>query len=359
MKVHQIEEIIVIGSGNWGLALAVLFANRFPVRVWTVDAKMAEHLRANRQAPGHFFSCPIPESIVIEEKFGSPLDEQRALVVIAVPSGQMQSVAGELGRHASRPLVVSVSKGFNADQQCTMSEVIRREIPEATVIVLSGPTIAREVAEGKPTRAVLAGKDLSHLALVKEALHNDVIFFEVSPDPAHHELCAALKGLVAIAVGMADRLALGANAQGVIMMEGIQEMGQVLSFFGVHNTVAYGCSGAADLIATCISPNSRNRRLGGYFAEGLGLQEALDKVGMTVEGVAMSQTIETLWSLNVSIPLINMVNSVLLGRHRDVTQELIAVISGTTMSRREERHSVPRTLRCFPPTDSNQARKLA
>lgn len=321
------DEIIVIGAGNWGLALASLFSRTRRVRVWAIDDAVARQLRDHRRNPGHFFPYPIPESVVIEAKHTTPFDESRALVVIAVPSSRVRSAARELGRHARSPLVLSVSKGFDVERQCTMSEVIRSEIPGASVVVLTGPTIANEVAEGKPTRAVLACEDLTALALVKESLKNDVISFEIGRNPAHHEICAALKGIIAIAVGMADGLGLGANAQGVIMTQGIRELATVGSFFGIPEQVAFGVSGAGDLITTCLSADSRNRRLGALFAKGLMLEQALEQVRMTVEGVAMSRTIETLWALNVSIPLVHMVNAVLRGERSDLRAELTALIA--------------------------------
>ncbi len=326
MEQRSIRRIIVIGSGNWGLTLACLFRRCCPVRVWTVDAEMAARLNANRADPAPFFWQAIPPEIVIEEKFATPFDPWETLLIPAVPSGQVRSVAREIASRADRPLILSVSKGFDAQAQCTLSETFRQEIPGAVVLVLSGPTIAREVADGKPTRAVLAGDDLLHLALVKEALRNDVLFFEVSRSPTHHEICAALKGLVAIAVGLADGLDLGANLQGILMTEGIREMGIVASFFGMPREVAYGLSGSGDLIATCIAPDSRNRKLGTYLAQGMTLKQALQTVGMTVEGVAMSKAIETLWALDVSIPLIHFVNAVLLGRCADIRQGLYDVI---------------------------------
>ncbi len=326
MAEHIIEEIIVIGSGNWSLALAVLFSKNFPVRVWTIDGAMAEQINANRKKPGFFYKYPIPKSIVIEEKYTGSFDQEKTLVIMAVPSGQVHSVARELAQRSTHPLVLSVSKGFDAQRQCTMSNLIKTEIPNASVVVLTGPTIANEVAQGKPTRAVLACEDLMALALVKESLRNDVISFEVSPNPMHHEICAALKGIVAIAVGLAEGLELGCNVQGIVMTEGIKEMATVASFFDIPQTAAYGISGAADLIATCISPDSRNVRLGKYLAETNTLEDALNKVGMAVEGVAMSKTIEMLWSLDVSIPLIHMVNGIILGRSKDINQEFKELI---------------------------------
>jgi glycerol-3-phosphate dehydrogenase (NAD(P)+) len=322
-----ITDIIVIGSGNWGLALASRFGRNRPTRVWALNEALAKQINAHRDCPGEFFPYPLPKDVLVEAKYASGFDEKTALFILAVPSSQVRSAAAELGSRAKQPLVLSVSKGFDAERQCTMSEVVRQEIPQAKVVVLTGPTIANEVAEGKPTRAVLAGDDLMHLARVKQALANDVLSFEVSRNPTHHEICASLKGLVAIAAGLADGLALGANAQGILMTEGIREMGVVASFFGIAESVAYGISGAADLITTCISRHSRNRQLGVALAEGLGLDAALAKVNMTVEGVAMSQTIETLWALDVSIPLFHRVNGILQGRDRDRRAALEAVIT--------------------------------
>ncbi len=322
MTEHTIEQIVTIGSGNWGMSLACLFAKRLPTRVWTIDKAMADEINAHRDHPGPGHKYPIDESITIEPKYSSTVDPTKTLFILAVPSSQVASAARELGQVTPNPLVLSVSKGFDAVRFRTMSEVIRSEVPGASVVVLTGPTIANEVSAGKPTRAVLASRDLMHLARVKTALANDVISFEASPDPSHHEICAALKGLVAIAVGMAHGLDLGTNSMGVLMTEGIRELGVVASFFHIPAQVAYGVSGAGDLITTCISPDSRNRKLGSLLAQGLTLEQALAKVGMTVEGVAMSETIKTLWSLEVSIPLINMVNRVLCWEGGDIRREI-------------------------------------
>ncbi len=324
---QEIKEIIVIGSGNWGLALAVLFSKKHAVRVWTIDEALATRINEHRNEPGHFYNHPIPQKIKIEEKYASDFDESKTLFVMAVPSSQVRRAAKELAQHTTSPLVLSVSKGFDVDQQCTMSVVIKNEIPASSVVVLTGPTIANEVADGLPTRAVLACEDLTTLALIKDTLKNDVISFEISRNPSHHEILAALKGIVAIAVGMADGLEMGTNIMGVLMTQGLKEMATVASFFDIDEDIAFGVSGAGDLITTCISKDSRNRRLGAEMASGLTLEGALEKVRMTVEGVAMSQTIETLWSLDVSIPLIHMVNGILRGGKKDIRRELTDLIS--------------------------------
>lgn len=327
---YSIDTVVILGAGNWGLALASVCCKSYAVRLWTKDAAAAKDLcngprvAAIRQASQS--TDGKRSQVIVEEKFASDVNPQKSLFILAVPSGQVRSVARDLGQRYREPLVVSVSKGFDAERQRTMSEVIQQEIPGAKVVVLTGPTIANEVAAGKPTQAVLACADLMHLALVKEVLRNDVINFEVSRNPAHHEICAALKGIVAIAVGMADGLALGANAQGVLITQGLRELAVVASFFGIPESVVYGVSGAGDLITTCISPDSRNRRLGQSLAQGRTLQQALAEVQMTVEGVAMSKTIETLWSLDVSIPLFHLVHDILSGEAPQIEKELRGLI---------------------------------
>ena len=324
---HTIDEIIVIGSGNWGLALASLFAANRPTRVWTIDQAIADQINTHRDRPGDFYIYPLPASLTVEPKYASDFDPETTLVILAVPSSRLVDVAAELGSRVESPLVLTVSKGYDAQRLCTMSEVVSREIPGAAVVVLTGPTIANEVAQGKPTRAVLASDDLVHLGVVREALANDVISLEVARNPAHHEICGALKGIVAIAVGMADGLDLGANIQGVLMTEGLREMAAVASFFNIPEPLTYGISGAGDLITTCISPDSRNRRLGAALARGLTPDEALKDVGMTIEGLAMSRTIETLWALDVSIPLFHMVNGIVQGRHNDIRAQLTELLA--------------------------------
>lgn len=332
---RSIEALVVIGSGNWGLTLASLFSTLGatkegvprPTRLWTIDAATASRLNADRNNPSPTYPRPLPKGLIVEEKYAVDFDPNKTLVVLAVPSGQVRTASRELGQHAVHPLILSVSKGFDAEQQRTMSEVIQDEIPGACVVVLTGPTIANEVAQGKPTKAVLACENLMHLALVKDALRNDVISFEVSRNPQHHEICGALKGIVAIAAGLAEGLELGANVQGVLMTEGLKELAMVAAFFGIPESVAFGISGAGDLITTCISPDSRNRRMGVLLARGRTLQQALSDVRMTVEGVAMSQTIETLWALDVSIPLFHMVNAILRGERCDPRKEIASLIA--------------------------------
>jgi len=322
--VESFKEAIVIGAGNWGRPIAGLLSGNVPVRLWTIDQREAESLNARYEQlwPKAKRVCEI----VIEPKFASSFSEDDTLIVMAVPSSQIPSVAEELARHTTRPTILSVSKGFDIDWFCTPSGMIIRQIPRAMVVCLTGPTIANEVAVGMPTTAVLSSDHLAVLARIKEGLRNDVINFEVARNPRQHEVCAALKGIVAIGVGMADGLSLGVNFQSVVIARGIKEMVRIASFFDIPKDIVYGLSGIGDVMTTCMSHNSRNRKLGYFIGKGLKLQEALDRVEMTVEGVAMAKTIQTLWSLDVSIPVFHFINDAIFDKKLDLRREFIDVL---------------------------------
>lgn len=304
---EKFKAAIVIGAGNWGRPFAGLLSCNICVRLWTMDEREAAAVVARRDE--YFPKVTCVNEIIIEPKFASEFSEAECLIVMAVPSSQVSSVAAELSACVKRPTILSLSKGFDIERFCTPSQLIQREIPEAKLLCLTGPTIANEVGRGLPTTAVLSSEHFAELAKVKSVLKNDTVNFEIERNPAHHELCAALKGIIAIGVGMADGLGLGVNFQSVIITRGIREMVRVASFFDIPSDVVFGLSGIGDVMTTCISPESRNRQLGYFVGQGDSLQDALTKVGMTVEGVAMSKTIETLWSLDVSIPLFHFVNN--------------------------------------------------
>jgi glycerol-3-phosphate dehydrogenase (NAD(P)+) len=321
---EKLKAAIVIGAGNWGRPLAGLLARNVPVRLWTIDHAEADSIIARRDELLHKNSRA--QKIVIEPKFTSNIAEQDTLIVMAVPSSQVSDVAAELASHTTAPTVLSLSKGFDIDRFCTPGGMIVRQIPKAKVVCLTGPTIANEINMGLPTTAVLSSDHLAELARVKEVLRNDVINFVIDRNPVHHEVCAALKGIVAIGVGMAEGLELGINFQSVVITQGIKEMTRIASFFDIPEEVVYGLSGIGDVMTTCMSPDSRNRKLGCLIGRGLSLKEALTQVQMTVEGVSMSKTIETLWSLDVSISLFHFIDNAIFNKNPDLRGDFIKLI---------------------------------
>jgi glycerol-3-phosphate dehydrogenase (NAD(P)+) len=275
--------IIVIGAGNWGTTLAKLFVGTSEVVLCTHSVEHADeiniHHENQRYLPGIFLR-PSLMAVALSEVVFVPED----LIVLAVPSRVLPDlVTGLRSRLLGNPLVCA-TKGFQHASFKTMGQLVRETIPESPLIVLSGPNIARELAAGLPSKAVLASHDLTALTKTARALRNDTLIFELSRDVDGVELCAALKGVIAVGVGIADGLALGDNMTALLMTYGLREFVEIAEFLEIRHKTIYGIAGLGDLIATCISPNSRNRHFGRLLGQGVKTTEALTQVGMVVEG---------------------------------------------------------------------------
>lgn len=316
--------IIVIGSGNWGTTLALLFSQRNDVRLWTINQQEADIINEARENTISLPGVPLPEHMVVEAKFSTPILRDD-LVLIAIPSRKIEELAAEM---ANIPpcIVLNASKGVKHQDLSTIGEVVDRLLPQVRFANLSGPTIAREIADGLPAKAILASEDIALLFQLQEALENDLLSFEFSRDVQGIELCASLKGLIAIAVGLADGFGFKTNIFGLIMTYGLSEFTQVMEFLGVQTKTVYGIAGMGDLITTCLSENSRNRRFGRMLASGLSRDEALHEVGMEVEGVSMAKTVRKLAKFNLSIPLINCVTRIIFDEVEDRRKELLTTL---------------------------------
>lgn len=301
---------IVVGAGNWGTTLACIFSNHHHVSLWTNSASHALEINSQRENKKYLKGIRLPPMVRAIEKFAEPVRDDD-IIIIAVPSSKVRDVAHELRQVIRIQPIVCASKGFEHQSLKTMSEVIQDELPTTPVIVLTGPNIAREVAEGKPTKAVLASKDFAAVTRVVRILKNDHLKFEVCRDVKGVELCAALKGIIAIGVGIADGLCLGKNFTGILMTYGLREFTQISEFMGISVKTIYGIAGLGDLIATCLSRNSRNWRFGYLLGKGAQRDRALQRVGMVVEGVQMAKTIAELGDLNIPIPLFSTISKII------------------------------------------------
>lgn len=298
--------IHVIGAGNWGTTLAKLFAGSNQASLCThshAHAAEINELHENRRyLPGVTLPRSLSAVALADAVFAS--DD---VVVLAVPSRALPDVAGQLRDTVGGLPLVCATKGFQHASFRTMGQMVRDMVPESPLIVLSGPNIARELAAGLPSKAVLASHDLTTLTRVARILRNDTLIFELSRDVDGVELCAALKGVIAVGVGIADGLALGDNMTALLMTAGLREFVEIAEFLEIRHKTIYGIAGLGDLITTCISPNSRNRRFGRLLGQGVPTSEALEQVGMVVEGVQMARTIVEMGDLNIAIPLFSMI----------------------------------------------------
>jgi len=298
--------VYVIGAGNWGTTLAKLFADTSDVILCTHSAEHADEINSNHENKRYLSGILLPSSLMAVA-LSEVVFKPDASVVLAVPSRALPDLVHELRPRLNGNPLVCATKGFQHASFKTMGQLVRESIPESPLIVLSGPNIARELAAGLPSKAVLASHNLTVLTRVARALRNNTLVFELSRDVDGVELCAALKGVIAVGVGIADGLELGDNMTALLMTYGLREFVEIAEFLEIRHKTIYGIAGLGDLITTCISPNSRNRRFGRLLGQGVLTADALIQVGMVVEGVQMARTIVEMGDLNIRIPLFSTI----------------------------------------------------
>ena len=292
--------IVIIGTGNWGSTLAGLVNPEQSVRLWCETAELVGPTRALLKGV-HGARRP---SITVEPAFSSPVTPDDILI-LAVPSSQIGPAARRIGDEikAPYPAIVTASKGLERATFRTMSQVISAILPEATVAVLSGPNIAKEIAAGRPAKAMLGCEDVHVLLAIAKALACPRFHLDMTRDKVDVELCAAMKGVFAIGAGVIEARSLGCNFMGLMMAFGLREIAQVARFLGISTSHVFGIAGLGDLVATCFSPDSRNFRLGQLLARGAPLAEALAKVGMVVEGAMAASAVSEMAALRLQVPL--------------------------------------------------------
>ena len=305
-------KISVIGAGTWGTALAILLhGNGNQVTIWSALPGEVEELnstRVHRNLP----KAKIPSEIEITGDLKSAMEE-RDLLVLAVPSVFVRSTARRM-REFLRPgqIVVNVAKGIEEDTLKTLTEIIEEELPGVQVAALSGPSHAEEVSRGLPTTCV-AGAHKKHVAeLVQGIFMSQVFRVYTSPDILGIELGSALKNVIALAAGMADGLGYGDNTKAALITRGIAEISRLGIDMGGRLETFAGLTGIGDLIVTCASMHSRNRRAGILMGQGHTMEEAMKEVNMVVEGVHSAKAALALSRrYGVSMPIVEQVNAVL------------------------------------------------
>ncbi len=310
------ESITVVGTGSWGTTLALLQARHGrSVTLLTRSAAEADALRAagehTRYAPGASF----PPTLTVESDPARALADC-GLVLIAVPSQTMRANAERLKPYLrSDTIILSCAKGFERGSLKRMSEVLADVLPEhATRIgALSGPNIAREIQEGKPATAVVAAADHDEAEIAQRLLNAPVFRVYTGDDVVGIELAGALKNIIALGAGIADGLNAGDNAKAAFMTRGLAEIARLGIVLGAHPLTFAGLAGLGDLVATCASPWSRNRRMGEALARGLTLEQALAQLGGQVaEGVTTVQTARELAAQHgVELPIADQLYQVL------------------------------------------------
>ena len=306
-------EIGVIGSGSWGTALAlVLNKNGHHVTIWSYLKEEADEIRKKRENPSKLPGVHIPEEIEITTDLQGSV-EGKDVVVLAVPSMATRATAKKMCPYVKEEqILVNVAKGIEEGTLKTLSEQIEEEIPQADVAVLSGPSHAEEVGKCIPTTCVVGAHSRETAEYLQNIFMSKVFRVYTTPDMLGMELGGALKNVIALAAGMADGLGYGDNTKAALITRGIAEIARLgIKMGGIPETF-YGLTGIGDLIVTCASVHSRNRKAGYLIGQGKSMQEAMDEVGMIVEGVYSAKAaIRLAQKYQVELPIIEQVNKIL------------------------------------------------
>ena len=277
-------KITVLGSGAWGTALSlVLLENGHQVTLWSYTREESQTLRDNRENP-MLKGVPLPDTLALTDDMSCV--KGCGLVVLATPSFAVRATAAKL-RNLADPgtILVSVSKGIEKDTSLRLSQVIEEEVgDQCPVVVLSGPSHAEEVGRRIPTGVVAAADDRAVAEQVQDLFMNHRFRVYTSDDRVGTELCAALKNIIALCAGCCDGMGCGDNTKALLMTRGLAEMARLGVALGGRKETFTGLAGVGDLIVTCTSMHSRNRRCGILIGQGKGIQEAIREVGAVVEG---------------------------------------------------------------------------
>lgn len=303
----------VMGAGSWGTALALLLeSNGHEVTVWSISQEEVDLLNSKREHEKKLPGVKIPESI----RFTSNMQEAvegMDVVILAVPSVFTRSTARSMRSFVREgQILVNVSKGIEETTLMTLTDQIEEEIPQANVAVLSGPSHAEEVGRKLPTTVVVGAKTKECAEYLQNIFMNEVFRVYISPDILGIELGGSLKNVIALAAGVADGLGYGDNTKAALITRGIAEITRLGVKMGGQPETFSGLTGIGDLIVTCASVHSRNRKAGFLMGQGMSMQEAMDEVQMVVEGVYSAKAAKALADkYEVSMPIVDEVNKVL------------------------------------------------
>lgn len=299
-------KLTVLGAGCWGLTLTWLLTNNFEkVTVWGRDVDISDELRTKK-------SVKKPIEIQLQDKVEVTSDLEKAvldadIILLVVATSGIREVCKNLAKIGLKKhqILVNTSKGLELPSLMRMSEVMKEELPDANIAILSGPTLAKEVLAGCPTAASVACENMEIAKYVQEKLTVPSKFrLYTNDDVIGVELGGSLKNVIAIASGFAGALNLGDNCKGALLTRGMAEIVRISVALGAKPATLYDLSGMGDLIATCSSPLSRNYTVGSMIGKGKKINDILSELGSVAEGVKTSKAVcELAKKLNLEVPV--------------------------------------------------------
>mgnify|MGYP002802929807 FL=1 len=303
----------VLGAGSWGTALSVLLSdNGHQVTVWSIDENEVKMLSEKREHELKLPGVKLPDDMVITGDLEQTV-KGKDFLVLAVPSPFTRSTARKMSPFvAEGQIIVAVAKGIEEAPLLTLSRQLAQAIAQADVAVLSGPSHAEEVGRRLPTTCVIGAKTRKTAEYLQSMFISNVFRVYTSPDILGIELGGSLKNVIALAAGIADGLGYGDNTKAALITRGIAEIARLGVKMGGKIETFTGLTGIGDLIVTCASVHSRNRKAGYLIGQGMSMKEAMDEVKMVVEGVYSAKAAAKLAKkYDVRMPIVDEVNAVL------------------------------------------------
>lgn len=324
----MIRNISVIGAGSMGTAVSILLANNgHNVKMWSPFIEEVEMINTFREQKDKLPGAIVPEKVVCTADFAEIMNFSD-ITVLVIPSQTIRDNAVKMSSYIKdEKVVVCFSKGLEKGTGYRMSEIIKQEIPSVQVVAMSGPCHAEELSKGIPTAYVAASENRKAAELIQECFMSPRFRVYTNPDIIGVELGGAIKNVIALCAGISDGLGFGDNTKAALMTRGIAEMSRLGVAMGAQTQTFSGLAGIGDLIVTCTSMHSRNRRAGILIGQGKTVEEALKEVKMVVEGVFTTEPVYKLASeLNVKMPITAEAYEILFNG-KDARQAVVDLMS--------------------------------
>jgi glycerol-3-phosphate dehydrogenase (NAD(P)+) len=306
--------VAVIGAGSWGTAVAALACHNAPTTLWARRADLAAEIDGRHTNTAYLPDCELPAELRSTSDLAEAVSGAD-LIVMGVPSHGFRSVLAEAASAIAAGVpVISLSKGVEQVTLKRMTEVVAEVLPGHPAGVLTGPNLAKEIMAGHPAASVVALTDTDLATEVQQVFASPTFRVYTNPDVVGCEVAGALKNVMAIAAGMADGMGFGDNTKAALMTRGLAELTRLGVALGGHPLTFSGLAGMGDLVATCMSRQSRNRHVGEELGKGRRLEEIVAEMNMVAEGVKTTRAVvELAQQVEVEMPIAEQVSNVLAG----------------------------------------------
>lgn len=336
------EKIGIIGGGSWGTALAILLRNNnHDVDMWFRNKEQVESIKETRENSKYLPNIKIPDEITISNDIEEVI-YKKDIIVLAVATHGVRQVLQENKRlFKNDQVIVNVAKGIENDTLSRISQIVEEILPKNPYAVLSGPSHAEEVVLNMPTTVVSASEEKSIAEYVQDTFMSPNFRVYTNPDVIGVELGGALKNVIALGAGISDGLGHGDNTKAALMTRGITEIARLGEKMGANRITFAGLAGVGDLIATCTSMHSRNRRAGILIGKGMKTDEVIKTVGMVVEGIKTTKSAYELSKIyDVKMPITNEIYEVLYG-NKDVKNSVVNLML------RDKKHEIEDIIKSY------------